>query len=839
MIKTKAKWQPNRRIYQIGFNRCGTKTLHNAFLENGIPSVHHEYGQLSKNIKENAENNRPLLEGYEMFQAFTDMEHVEDDGKFFYAAEEYYEEFYEQDPDGLFILNIRPIHTWINSRSNNLKGYLSKTMESHNMTKRQVLRMWEDEYFSHIKNVKKFFKEKDAESQLLIFDLEKDHRSKCRKFFEEFGFEINLQHFGRFDGDIEQTDKEWYGIPEKFNWEFYIKHNNLESKGINSEAKAWAHFIKEGLDKNLMYDEVDVLLKNLYHQNSDNFIDGIHKDTIKEIENLKEYRQKDHIPKIIHYCWFSDEEKPELVKKCIDSWKEHLPEYRVIEWNTKNFDMNMNEVTRDFFYKKQFAFLSDYIRFYIVYKLGGFYFDSDLEVLKPFDNFVLNRDFLVGYNDETQNQLGPEVFGAKKNNKHLEKLVDFYNNKEYVVGDEVKVCPELFTEIVAPYKNKDVDTLHSDYLFPLPWGLNLPMQTVEEEHDNFIKDKSYTFHWYAKSWIKKKEQGFNKDFDWTYYINTNKDVLPDNITNEHSALHHWSIFGKYQKLEYFNRCEKNRKICLKNTEAEDGIEKTTSNEIEEFLKTQKKGEIPKIIHYCWFGGRPKSPIILRSIQSWKKLLPDYKIVEWNERNFNTKLNKYTRHWHNNRNNAFLADYVRINVLNKYGGIYLDTDMEVVKNFDDLLNKKCFFGYETKEEDIIGNAVIAGVKGHNFFKEMIYYYETRNFKIGPFVIESILKNKDWKDVEILPYDYFFPISSLERYEYTNVELIEDIDKYITPDSYAFHWFLGEWCKKQHGQNKKFEWNSYLLANRDLKKNWNTPFKAWVHWQLFGRREGRML
>ena len=88
--------------------------------------------------------------------------------------------------------------------------------------------------------------------------------------------------------------------------------------------------------------------------------------------------------------------------------------------------------------------------------------------------------------------------------------------------------------------------------------------------------------------------------------------------------------------------------------------------------------IPKIIHYCWFGGGPISPESRKCIESWKKYCPDYKIIEWNEQNFEISQNRYAQQAYEAKKYAFVSDYVRLAVLYRYGGIYLDTDVELVR-----------------------------------------------------------------------------------------------------------------------------------------------------------------
>lgn len=106
--------------------------------------------------------------------------------------------------------------------------------------------------------------------------------------------------------------------------------------------------------------------------------------------------------------------------------------------------------------------------------------------------------------------------------------------------------------------------------------------------------------------------------------------------------------------------------------------------------------IPKIIHYCWFGRGDKSKLAEKCIASWKKFCPDYKIIEWNEDNFDIGRHPYLQWCYANKKWAFLSDFVRLLILQEYGGLYFDTDVEVVRNPDDLLQFEAFYGFENHQ-----------------------------------------------------------------------------------------------------------------------------------------------
>ena len=99
------------------------------------------------------------------------------------------------------------------------------------------------------------------------------------------------------------------------------------------------------------------------------------------------------IPKTIHYCWFGRGEKPRLVKTCIESWKRYCPDYNIVEWNEDNIDINMNAYTHMCYEEHMWAFLSDYVRLYVVAEHGGIYFDTDVEVIRSFDSLLSYQAF--------------------------------------------------------------------------------------------------------------------------------------------------------------------------------------------------------------------------------------------------------------------------------------------------------------------------------------------------------------------------------------------------------------------------------------------------------------
>lgn len=136
--------------------------------------------------------------------------------------------------------------------------------------------------------------------------------------------------------------------------------------------------------------------------------------------------------------------------------------------------------------------------------------------------------------------------------------------------------------------------------------------------------------------------------------------------------------------------------------------------------------IPKKIHYIWFGKGEKNERVKHCIESWKKYLPDYEIIEWNEDNFDINYNDFTKSAYENKKWAFVSDVARLWVLYNEGGIYMDTDVEVYKPLDEFLNDEGFTGFEDVHYPV--TATLGAVKGNPVIKLMLDYYNCIDFKL---------------------------------------------------------------------------------------------------------------
>lgn len=208
------------------------------------------------------------------------------------------------------------------------------------------------------------------------------------------------------------------------------------------------------------------------------------------------------IPKIIHYCWFGRGEKPALAKKCISSWKKTCPDYKIIEWNEDNFDISMHPYLKFCYENKKWAFLSDMARLIIVEKEGGIYFDTDVELLKPIDEFLKYKAF---YGFENSNHIATGLgFGAEAHDPTIKAMVEQYNHLEVDEKGEYPLinCPVLNTEALLQFGlvlNGTRQNVHGAEILPIDF-----LNPYESNTGRLNKtENTISVHWYSKSWMNK------------------------------------------------------------------------------------------------------------------------------------------------------------------------------------------------------------------------------------------------------------------------------------------------------------------------------------------------
>ena len=208
--------------------------------------------------------------------------------------------------------------------------------------------------------------------------------------------------------------------------------------------------------------------------------------------------------------------------------------------------------------------------------------------------------------------------------------------------------------------------------------------------------------------------------------------------------------------------------------------------------------IPKKIHYCWFGRGEKPKLAKNCIASWKKYCPDYEIIEWNEDNFDVNMNPYTKMCYEQKKYAFLSDYVRLLVVYEHGGIYFDTDVEVINNIDFLLNEKAFIGFEIdgteKQIGIVNTGQGFGALPRNLAVKAMTeeYHGLLNGKQEPEGCPILntraltkLGLKKGKGVKKLQYITIYPSEYFNPYESATGRLNK------TNNTLSIHWYSGSW------------------------------------------------
>lgn len=230
--------------------------------------------------------------------------------------------------------------------------------------------------------------------------------------------------------------------------------------------------------------------------------------------------------------------------------------------------------------------------------------------------------------------------------------------------------------------------------------------------------------------------------------------------------------------------------------------------------------IPKIIHYCWFGGGPLPDEGRKCIESWRKYCPDYEIKEWNENNFDIHSNKYVEEAYMSKKYAFVTDYVRLYAMVNEGGVYMDTDVELLKPLDSYMKHEAFSGFETDID--ITTGIMASVKGFPLFEELLHYYDDKRFireddsfdlTANVYTITQIclkhglIRNNMYQVIDgfaLYPKDFFCPKDHKTG----------DIN--LTDNTVAIHHFAGSWVT---GKDRK-----WMIKERELREKNNRIINA---------------
>ena len=230
--------------------------------------------------------------------------------------------------------------------------------------------------------------------------------------------------------------------------------------------------------------------------------------------------------------------------------------------------------------------------------------------------------------------------------------------------------------------------------------------------------------------------------------------------------------------------------------------------LKKIIKTHqmKISRIPKIIHWCWFGGNELPAMQQKCVRSWTEKCPDYEVKLWNEETFDLKTNQFAWEAYKNKKYAFVADYVRLWSIYHFGGIYLDSDVEVVRDLDPFLCHSAFSGFENRF--YIPTGIMGGEKGNSWYEYLLSYYDDRNFvtengldlTTNVRIISDMTFGRERRrfqngyyelqDVTLYPCEVFCPMNWETR------------ELNITDNTYCIHWFAGSWVKKDKEKSASY-------------------------------------
>ena len=210
--------------------------------------------------------------------------------------------------------------------------------------------------------------------------------------------------------------------------------------------------------------------------------------------------------------------------------------------------------------------------------------------------------------------------------------------------------------------------------------------------------------------------------------------------------------------------------------------------------------IPKVIHYCWFGKGELPELALKCIDSWKRLCPDYEIKEWNESNFDLNVSDFVKEAYEEKRWAFVSDYARLWIVFNYGGVYLDTDVQLVKSLDELLDNKCFLGAETT--GLVNTGLGFGAEKNNaVIKLLLNEYDGRHFKMNNGVYDIIpCPQKNTAPLKKMGYrfseDVIFKTNLVTVYtpEYFCPINYQTGELFITENTISIHHFSASWISE---------------------------------------------
>lgn len=239
------------------------------------------------------------------------------------------------------------------------------------------------------------------------------------------------------------------------------------------------------------------------------------------------------IPKIIHYCWLSEDPIPENLQKCMDSWKKYLPDYEFIHWNFDRFDKESSLWVKQAFENRKYAFAADYIRLYALYNYGGIYLDMDVEVLQSFNKF-LELNTMISWQKDIGG-LEVAAFGAEKGSKWIKSCLDYYINRPFIKENgkfDMKTLPRITEDELRSNKFKLINVSSIQEAKSISSSNSIPVFPCEYFSPKSYKtfkiattDNSVCIHHFAGTWVEIPRYEILETKFWKYFGLKNLNII--------------------------------------------------------------------------------------------------------------------------------------------------------------------------------------------------------------------------------------------------------------------------------------------------------------------------
>lgn len=215
------------------------------------------------------------------------------------------------------------------------------------------------------------------------------------------------------------------------------------------------------------------------------------------------------IPKIIHYCWFGGKEKPNNIKQYIAGWKKQLPDYEFIEWNEEKFTISQApQYVKEAYEAKKYAFVSDYARIFALYNYGGVYLDTDVEIIKPFDDYLINKSLVTGF--ESERSLLTAFIAVEKLHPLMNEFLNSYDSRRFVMEDGTYDMTPINVGFSALLEKRGVNLDRQEYqettggiaVYPIAYfcGFDVSNWHIKPTHE------TCTIHHMNASWMNGKNK---------------------------------------------------------------------------------------------------------------------------------------------------------------------------------------------------------------------------------------------------------------------------------------------------------------------------------------------